>query len=80
MRGHLQERNARAWWRVPPEFGRRAVCEGQVGLIEGLHGSNVLPVAIIQVCLDVHAHVLRARDHLTAEVIGLLSTATQLGP
>jgi len=55
----------------PPELWLGAVCEGQVGLIEGLHSSNVLPVAIVQVCLYVHAHVLGTGDDLTAKVVCL---------
>ena len=55
----------------PPELWLGAVCEGQIGLVEGLHSPNVLPVAIVQVCLYVHAHVLGTRDDLTAKVVGL---------
>lgn len=54
-----------------PELGRGAVGERQVGLVEGLHGPDVLPVAVVQVGLDVHAHVLRAGNHLAAKVIRL---------
>lgn len=57
-----------------PELWGGVVCEGQVGLVEGLDGSNVLPVAVIEVGLDVHAHVLRARDHLAAKVVRLRHT------
>ena len=54
-----------------PELRSWVVCEGQVGLIECLHSSNVLPVAVVKVSLDVHAHVLRTRDDLAAKVIRL---------
>jgi len=55
----------------PPELRLGAVCEGQIGLVEGLHSPNVLPVAIVQVCLYVHAHILGTGDDLTAKVVGL---------
>ena len=54
-----------------PKFGIGLVCERQVGLIEGLHGSNVFPIAVVQVRLHMHANVLRAGDHFAAKVVGL---------
>lgn len=47
------------------------ICEGQIALVKGLDGPYVLPIAVIQVRLDVHAHVLCARDDLAAKVICL---------
>ena len=54
-----------------PELWLWAVCESKVGFIEGLYCPNVLPVAIIQVRLNVHAHVFCAWNDLAAKVIGL---------
>lgn len=49
------------------------VSEGQVGGVEGFNGSNVLPVAVKQVGLDVLAHGLRSWNDLAAKVICLHS-------
>ena len=57
--------------RCVPEVGVGGVCEGEVGVIEGLNGPNVLPVAVVQVGLHMHAHVLGARDDLAAEIVCL---------
>lgn len=57
--------------RMIPKLWSWVVCEGQVGFIEGLHSSDIFPVAIVKVSLDVHAHVLRTRDDLAAKVIRL---------
>ena len=51
------------------------VGESQVGGVEGLNGSDVLPVAIKQVGLDVLAHGLRSWNDLASKIICLRTTA-----
>lgn len=46
------------------------LCKSQVGLEEGLDGSNVLPVVVEEVCHDLVV-LSRSRNDFPAEIIGL---------
>lgn len=54
-----------------PKFRVGLVCERQVGLIEGLNGSDIFPVTVIEVRLHVHADVLCTWDDFAAKIVGL---------
>ena len=54
---------------VEGELGGLRLVAVEVGLVECLDGTDILPVTIVQVRLDVHAHVLGRGNDLTAEVV-----------
>lgn len=56
---------------VEAELGLLGVVAREVGVEESLDGTDILPVAVVEEGLDVHAEVLRLGDDLTAEVVAL---------
>jgi len=56
---------------VERELRLLGVVAVQVRVVERLNGTDILPVAVVQESLDVHAHVLGGGDDLAAEVVGL---------
>ena len=54
---------------VEGELGGLGLVAVEVGVVEGLDGTDILPVTIVQVRLDVHAHVLGRGNDLAAEVV-----------
>jgi len=57
-----------------PELRVGGVCEREVGLVEGAHGTNVLPVALEQVGLHLEAKVLGTRNDVAAKVVLLAAS------
>ena len=54
---------------VEAELGLLGVVAREVSVEECLDGTDILPVAIVEECLNVHAEVLGVGDDLTAEVV-----------
>ena len=64
---------------VEGELRRLGVVAVEVRVVERLDGTDILPVPVVKVRLDVHAHLLGGGDDLTAEVVRFGEVSVEQG-